>query len=178
MLSFAATRNFTGRRAKKKTVSPEIVESHPSHMSASASRSFPQASTRLRLRDLKSITVENRDLAARDHMANERTFLAWLRTSLSFITIGIGIAQLFRLDSAAESPLSLHSLKTQGKVLGASFIGLGILTLVFGVVRYFQVQYTLRFGMFPATRIGILLLVAIAGVLVSYASAVIIRSIQ
>ncbi|CAO3617046.1 unnamed protein product [Cunninghamella echinulata] len=34
--------------------------------------------------------LENKASVARDHLANERTFLAWLRTSLSLITVGVG----------------------------------------------------------------------------------------
>lgn len=34
---------------------------------------------------------------ARDHLAGERTFLAWLRTSLSLVSLGIAIAQLLKL---------------------------------------------------------------------------------
>ena len=34
----------------------------------------------------------------------ERTFLAWLRTSLSFASIGIAVTQLFRLNSSLSDP--------------------------------------------------------------------------
>ena len=34
--------------------------------------------------------LENRGSVARDHLASERTFLAWLRTSLGLASIGIG----------------------------------------------------------------------------------------
>lgn len=39
---------------------------------------------------LTSYLLENKASTARDHMANERTFLAWLRTALSMITVGVG----------------------------------------------------------------------------------------
>ncbi|SCZ88536.1 BZ3500_MvSof-1268-A1-R1_Chr10-2g02992 [Microbotryum saponariae] len=45
--------------------------------------------------------LENKGSVARDHLANERTFLAWLRTSLSLASIGIAITQLFRLASTS-----------------------------------------------------------------------------
>ncbi|KAJ9618136.1 hypothetical protein H2204_013183 [Knufia peltigerae] len=47
-----------------------------------------------------SISLENKGSVARDHLALERTFLAWLRTSLAFASIGIAITQLFRLNSS------------------------------------------------------------------------------
>ncbi|GAA6037380.1 hypothetical protein JCM8097_008540 [Rhodosporidiobolus ruineniae] len=43
--------------------------------------------------------LENKGSVARDHLASERTFLAWLRTSLALASIGIAITQLFRLPS-------------------------------------------------------------------------------
>ncbi|KAI1872634.1 hypothetical protein JX265_005514 [Neoarthrinium moseri] len=47
-----------------------------------------------------SIELENKGSVARDHLALERTFLAWLRTSLAFASIGIAITQLFRLNTS------------------------------------------------------------------------------
>lgn len=50
-----------------------------------------------------AISLENKGSVARDHLALERTFLAWLRTSLAFASIGIAITQLFRLNSTIQS---------------------------------------------------------------------------
>ena len=50
-----------------------------------------------------SISLENKGSVARDHLALERTFLAWLRTSLAFASIGIAITQLFRLNTTIAS---------------------------------------------------------------------------
>lgn len=50
-----------------------------------------------------SVSLENKGATARDHLALERTFLAWLRTSLAFASIGIAITQLFRLNTTIAS---------------------------------------------------------------------------
>lgn len=39
---------------------------------------------------------------ARDHLASERTFLAWMRTSLSLVSLGIAVTQLFKLPQLVE----------------------------------------------------------------------------
>lgn len=118
-----------------------------------------------------TITVENKGSTARDHMANERTFLAWLRTSLSFITIGIGITQLFKLRNNSSvrvndrllnlSLIDTDEFNTYGKVLGGIFMALGVGTLSFGFTRYFKVQHMLNYGYYPATKGSILTLISI-----------------
>ncbi|CAG8612168.1 14063_t:CDS:2 [Ambispora leptoticha] len=93
-----------------------------------------------------TLYLENRASVARDHLANERTFLAWLRSSLSFIGIGLAITQLFRL-----SP-DLPKDEILGKSLGLIFMILGITFLFCGFFRYFHSQFAMTTGYFPASR--------------------------
>ncbi|OJJ62783.1 hypothetical protein ASPSYDRAFT_55546 [Aspergillus sydowii CBS 593.65] len=132
----------------------------------------------------------------------ERTFLAWLRTSLAFASIGIAVTQLFRLRSAStqsqnsvelasESVSSLLSpdydgpaiirisdtserLRSLGKPLGTTFLGVAILILLVGFHRYFESQYWIIRGKFPASRGSIALIAFVAGALIIAALAVII----
>lgn len=105
----------------------------------------------------------------------ERTFLAWLRTSLSFASIGIAITQLFRLNSSLQQSSStsstshkdsLHRLRHLGKPLGATFIGISILMLFIGFHRYFEAQHYVIRGKFPASRGSIVLVSGVAGALI------------
>jgi len=41
------------------------------------------------------VMVENRGTVARDHLSSERTFLAYVRTSLLLTTMGVALVQLF-----------------------------------------------------------------------------------
>lgn len=77
----------------------------------------------------------------------ERTFLAWLRTSLAFASIGIAITQLFRLNATLSDregmnpqPSSATKLRQLGKPLGATFLGIAVLILIIGGRRYFESQ--------------------------------------
>ncbi|CAG8678766.1 15172_t:CDS:2, partial [Rhizophagus irregularis] len=118
-------------------------------------RSFGSTDSNYSSYDLDSInpslTLENKASVARDHLANERTFLAWLRTSLSFISIGIAITQLFRLTKISDDQRA-NEYNKEGKVLGIIFILLGVVFLSFGITRYFHSQYLMTKGHFPASR--------------------------
>lgn len=95
----------------------------------------------------------------------ERTFLAWLRTSLAFASIGIAVTQLFRLNTSltdgADDP-SLQTIRNLGKPLGSTFIGISILVLLLGYLRFYQSQKYVISGKFPAARLTIVLVSLIA----------------
>ncbi|KAI9342990.1 hypothetical protein BD770DRAFT_398373 [Pilaira anomala] len=97
-----------------------------------------------------SFMLENKAATARDHLANERTFLAWLRTSLSLITVGVAITQLYHLTPPGEQNQVTHA--RAGKSLGATFVVFSILFLYFANARYFHAQIALTKGQFPASR--------------------------
>ncbi|KAL2175934.1 uncharacterized protein P884DRAFT_204463, partial [Thermothelomyces heterothallicus CBS 202.75] len=131
-----------------------------------------------KLRYFKSVELENKGSVARDHLALERTFLAWLRTSLAFASIGIAITQLFRLNtSLAEDTKQAERLRHLGKPLGTAFLAVSILILLLGYNRYLQGQYWVIQGKFPASR-GTVMLVALIAFTVTLASLIVVLTVQ
>jgi len=101
--------------------------------------------------------VENRESAARDHLANERTFLAWVRTALGLIGLGVVLERL------------VAGGQRLGVVAGVAFICFGGLALIYAVIRYLRVARHLERGTFPVGIRGPII-VAIGGLFVAAAA--------
>ena len=92
---------------------------------------------------------------ASDHLANERTFLAWVRTSISVIVFGFVVAkfgitlrQFFRFENLDphETGISL--------ALGVSFMVVGILMAILAIWRYQSTRVQIEQADFrPANKI-------------------------
>jgi putative membrane protein len=89
---------------------------------------------------------------ANDHMANERTYLAWLRTSLAIVVLGTA---LIRLNGTSDAPSLAAAIMT---------LAFGIGVLVYGTHRYYHVSRDLVAGRFRPARRGPII-VAVAAVL-------------
>jgi putative membrane protein len=95
---------------------------------------MPEAAT-----DTSGAKVRNR----RVHMANERTFLAWIRTSISIMAFGFVVEKFslfvkqfaFYLGKEASPPPSGYS-----SVFGIILVGLGAVMGVLSFFRYKAVE--------------------------------------
>jgi len=96
-----------------------------------------------------SLILDNTGSVARDHLAAERTFLAYVRTSLAFAGAGVALVQLFNLASTSGPK---HQLARFAQPLGATVVLFGTFVLIVGTVRYFQIQTAMTRGKFPAAR--------------------------
>jgi putative membrane protein len=74
-------------------------------------------------------------------LANERTFLAWMRTTLGLVGIGLGVGALL---PGPSTPLRL---------LGAAWVVLGVALAGRSLVRWYVVERAMRQGQaFPLSR--------------------------
>lgn len=81
----------------------------------------------------------------RDHLALERTFLGYLRTSLALSMTGVVIAQLFRLQKSPTASTSFGFYVT-GEPLAACFIASSIVVVLLGAFRFWRQQGAMTRG--------------------------------
>ena len=75
---------------------------------------------------------------ARDHLANERTYLAWLRTAINIMILGLAVAKL------------IHGEGVRADIAGGILLAVGFVVLVFGTMRTRLITRELRTGTFEA----------------------------
>jgi len=86
---------------------------------------------------------------ARDHLANERTFLAWVRTGVAIVVFGFAIGR-FSIAIRQLTALQGHAARTGGVSvwMGAASIIAGIVLVIAGLVRYRRTRAQLDAGQF------------------------------
>ncbi|KAH9836693.1 uncharacterized protein C8Q71DRAFT_707677 [Rhodofomes roseus] len=110
--------------------------------------------------------VENTGSTARDHLANERTYLAWTRTSLGLIALVIGVERFerFRADLKAQMGPASQSQSAElehaqqvkhGRHLAGTLLATGVATLVMGTWRYYATLQDLQKGVFRPNVQGV-----------------------
>jgi putative membrane protein len=95
--------------------------------------------------------VETQDALRRTRLANERTYLAWWRTSLTAFAVALGAGKL--VPELTDSPRWPYALD------GGGFALLGIVLLVYGWHRQRSVERAVRLGDFAPAGAGFLLAV-------------------
>jgi inner membrane protein YidH len=103
---------------------------------------------------------------AQEHLANERTFLAWIRTTVALISLGFVLSRLGLLLRATgmNAPKLTHSASP----LGIGLIGFGALLTVLAAWRYGAVNRQIEAGLVKTDR-ALVWFVTIAVVLLSVA---------
>jgi putative membrane protein len=85
----------------------------------------------------------NRDTKLREHLANERTFLAWIRTSIALMGLGFVIVKFgIFLKEVALILEDLNITISEGfsAVVGTGMVAMGVILAFFAFFQYKKVE--------------------------------------
>jgi putative membrane protein len=105
----------------------------------------------------------NRETRAREHLANERTLLAWVRTSLALMGLGFVVARfgLFLRQLAAETRSAADPGAAISTPLGVMLVAAGLLAMVLATIRFFRARAQIERGSFEPEAWAEMVLVAL-----------------
>ena len=92
-------------------------------------------------------SLPNRPAGPADHLANERTFLAWIRTSIALIGFGFVIvkfALFVKQISIALGEKTVIPGKGYSAVIGVVMVALGAVMAALAYLRYINVEKQLN----------------------------------
>ena len=120
------------------------------------------------IEDKKSSGVQNR----RVHMANERTFLAWIRTSIGIMAFGfvvekfaLFIKQMSLILGNANIENALPPSHGYSAIVGIFLVGLGTLMGLLAFVRYRKVERQIDEDTYqPSSMLDLLLTLSVLAV--------------
>lgn len=82
------------------------------------------------------------------HLANERTYLAWIRTAIAIIGVGFLVTNLhFNMKASLSSVGDLLA-----NAIGIVSVGVGIITIIMATVVYFKKITTINEQTFTASK--------------------------
>ncbi len=96
------------------------------------------------------------DSRQRDHLANERTLLAWVRLAVGMFAFGFVVARfgLFLNEMSLATPLHSRLATWHSLFLGLAFVASGIVLVVIALTRYLVVERDIEAGMVVSRRNG------------------------
>jgi putative membrane protein len=106
------------------------------------------------------------DATRRTRLANERTYLAWLRSGLTALAVALAAGKLVpELSSGASWPY---------EVLGVGYALLGIALIAYGHRRQYAVEAALRRGEWAPIDTRVSAVLTVAGIVLGVATVVVV----
>lgn len=110
-----------------------------------------------------------RNTEVREHLANERTLLAWIRTGIALISIGLVVERAGALVGSTSVKVGSTSAS---ELFGLGLALLGVLTIVIGTAQFFRNRRRISAGNFvPAAAAYLVVVVGslvFAGIFIVY----------
>ncbi|WP_342047946.1 YidH family protein [Bacillus sp. OTU530] len=103
------------------------------------------------LNKIKKVTGESVQYA-QQHLANERTYLAWIRTAISIIGVGFLTTSLHFTIKISSN----HYINTIAIFLGIFACIVGIITGVLSTIQYSRKRKEIQAGMFIPSNYSII----------------------
>ncbi len=108
------------------------------------------------------------DATRRTRLANERTYLAWWRTGLASLAVGLGAGKLVpALAPGVQWPYTLA---------GIGFAGIGVIFIGYAFVRHRRVERALSRGEYAPPEEHLIAALAVIGVLLGLLVLVIVAT--
>lgn len=100
----------------------------------------------------KHTTIDSKYI--QQHLANERTYLAWIRTAIAIIGVGFLVSNF---HGNMEPNLSQTS-DYLADFIGLSSVGIGILTIIMATITYFRKYKAINEQTFSTPKMTVLTL--------------------
>jgi putative membrane protein len=112
--------------------------------------------------------MENRDTKLREHLANERTFLAWVRTAIALIGLGFVIVKFALFLEEIAFLFSQEKLPVQegfSALIGVIIVAFGVALAPFAFFQYKKVEKQIESTSYKTSTLltGILTFALVAG---------------
>jgi putative membrane protein len=101
-------------------------------------------------------TQEQGETEIREHLANERTLLSWVRTGVSLISIGLVVE---RAGALVDASMKVGSTSAS-EFFGLALALLGALTLILGTTQFLNNRRRISTGEFVPSAAAYLIIVA------------------
>jgi putative membrane protein len=115
--------------------------------------------------EIDQISKNNKSAGPADYLANERTFLAWIRTSIAMMGFGFVIVKFALFIRQITIALG-EKVNVPGKgysaIIGVTMVALGALMATFAYLRYRNIEKQLKNNIYyPSSWLSIIVTISI-----------------